>query len=111
LIHTTIEDVPMARTPGERKEVGFSIKLSLDEMSFLEQRRKEQNYTSVAEAMRELVNAFRNWFGLPIFLSESLEADMEKSGLSVLAYVREVLGKHAVELQRTSETGKATHRK
>jgi hypothetical protein len=36
---------------------------------------------------------------------------MEKSGLSVLGYVREVLGKHAVELQRAGENPKGTHRK
>lgn len=90
----------MPRTPGERKEVAFSIKMSLEEMAYLDARKKELNYTSTAEVIRELVNSFRHWFGLPLFAAQRLAAEAEALNLSTVAYVREVLAKHAEELGR-----------
>lgn len=91
----------MSRTPGERKEVGFSMKMSNEEMAFIEERKKELNYSSTAEVIRELVNAFRLWFGLPAFMAERLQKDMENKGLNVHSYVLDLLARHAEELGRT----------
>jgi hypothetical protein len=91
----------MSRTTGERKEVGFSIKMSTEEMAFLEARKEQMNYTSVAEALREFVTAARTWYGLPLFMAERLQAEMESRNLDFLSYVRELLAKHSEELGRT----------
>ena len=92
----------MSRTTGERKEVGFSIKMSAEEMAFLETRKTQMNYTSVAEALREFVTAARTWYGLPLFMAERLQAEMESRNLDILSYVREILAKHSEELGRSA---------
>src|SRR5262249_26744966 len=105
----------MPRTPAERIDLSFTLRLPPDDMKFLEERRKELEANANAEALRDLIKNLRTRFGLPAFMVDRLERDREELGLSLMDYVKELLALRYQELckeptSRASTSEKATKR-
>ena len=70
----------MPRTPAERVDLSFTLRLPPDDMKFLEQRRKELAANANAEALRDVIRNLRTCFGLPAFMVDRLERDRKEGG-------------------------------
>ena len=81
------------RTPPDRKDINFSVKLSPIEMAFLDKKKDQLGMVSMADVLRELVEAYRTTFNLPAYQAEWLHADMQARGLTMLQYIQELLAK------------------
>ena len=94
------ESKAMPRTPAERIDVSFTLRLPPDDMKFLEQRRKELEANANAEALRDVIRNLRTWFGLPAFMVERLERERKERGLSLIDYMKELLALRYQELAK-----------
>ena len=90
----------MGRTPGERKDINFSVKLSPGELEWLEGMKESLELNSTAEVIRGFIRAVRTLFGLPPYMVEHLREDMKKRGLSSEQYIQELLAKRYEELPK-----------
>ncbi len=90
----------MPRTPAERVDLSFTLRLPPDDMKFLEQRRKELEANANAEALRDVIRNLRTRFGLPAFMVDRLERDRKERGLSLMDYLKELLAMRYQELPR-----------
>ncbi len=81
----------MPRTPAERIDLSFTLRLPPDDMKFLEQRRKELEANANAEALRDIIKNLRTWFGLPAFMIDRLERERKERDLTLIDYIKELL--------------------
>ncbi len=81
----------MARTPAERIDLSFTLRLPPDDMKFLEARKKELDANANAEALRDVIKNLRTRFGLPAFMVDRLEEDRKERGLDLMDYLKELL--------------------
>ncbi len=88
----------MPRTPAERIDLSFTLRLPPDDMKFLEERRKELEANANAEALRDIIKNLRTRFGLPAFMVDRLERDRKERGLSLIDYIKELLALRCQEL-------------
>ena len=90
----------MARpvTPPDRKDINFSVKLSPTDMAYLDTLKEELGHVAIADAVRDMVEAFRTTFSLPVYQAERLKQDMAARGLTPLQYLQELLAKRYEEL-------------
>src|SRR5215813_3376705 len=88
----------MPRTPAERIDLSFTLRLPPDDMKFLEERRKELEANANAEALRDLIKNLRTHFGLPAFMVDRLERDRKQCALSLMDYIKELLALRYQEL-------------
>ncbi len=93
----------MPRTPAERVDLSFTLRLPPDDMKFLEQRRKDLEANANAEALRDVIRNLRTCFGLPAFMVDRLERDRKERGLNLMDYIKELLAMRCQELGK--ETG------
>ncbi len=105
----------MPRTPAERIDLSFTLRLPPDDMKFLEERRKELEANANAEALRDVIKNLRTRFGLPAFMVERLERDRKERDLSLIDYLKELLAMRYQELakepvSRASTSGKSPKR-
>src|SRR6266851_8107493 len=97
---SAIEREAMPRTPAERVDLSFTLRLPPDDMKFLEERRKELEANANAEALRDVIRNLRTCFGLPAFMVDRLERDRKERGLSLMDYLKELLAMRYQELPR-----------
>ena len=90
----------MPRTPAERVDLSFTLRLPPDDMKFLEERRKELEANANAEALRDVIRNLRTCFGLPAFMVDRLERDRKERGLNLMDYLKELLAIRYQELPR-----------
>ena len=92
----------MARpvTPPDRKDINFSVKLSPTDMAYLDELKEQLGHVAIADAVRDLVEAFRTTFSLPVYQTERLKQDMEGRGINTLQYLQELLAKRYEELAK-----------
>jgi hypothetical protein len=88
----------MPRTPAERIDLSFTLRLPPDDMKFLEERRRELEANANAEALRDIIKNLRTRFGLPAFMIDRLERDRKERGLSLIDYIKELLALRCQEL-------------
>ncbi len=88
----------MPRTPAERIDLSFTLRLPPEDMKFLEERRKELEANANAEALRDIIKNLRTRFGLPAFMVDRLERDRKEHGLSLIDYIKELLALRCQEL-------------
>ena len=69
-------------------------------MKFLEERRKELEANANAEALRDVIRNLRTRFGLPAFMVDRLERDRKERRLSLMDYIKELLGLRYQELSK-----------
>lgn len=81
----------MPRTPAERIDLSFTLRLPPDDMKFLEQRKKELEANANAEALRDVIKNLRTWFGLPAFMVDRLERERKERELTLIDYIKELL--------------------
>ena len=81
----------MPRTPAERIDLSFTLRLPPEDMKFLEERRKELEANAIAEALRDIIRNLRTRFGLPAFMTDRLEHDRKERALSLMDYIKELL--------------------
>jgi len=90
----------MPRTPAERIDLSFTLRLPPDDMKFLEERRKELEANANAEALRDVIRNLRTCFGLPAFMVDRLDRHRKERGLSLMDYLKELLAMRYQELPR-----------
>jgi hypothetical protein len=90
----------MPRTPAERVDLSFTLRLPMDDMKFLEERRKELEANANAEALRDVIKNLRTRFGLPAFMVERLEHDRKQRGLNLMDYIKELLALRYQEISK-----------
>lgn len=90
--------MPRPITPPERKDINFSVKLSPTDMEYLDVLKEELNYIAIADAVRDMVAAFRTTFSLPVYQADRLKEDMKARGLNPLQYIQELLARRYEEL-------------
>src|SRR3954466_6408777 len=92
----------MARpvTPPDRKGVNYSVNLLPLDMKFLETFKEELGRTSMADAVRDIVVAFRTTFNLPVYQAERPHQDMKARHLNLIQYVQELLARRYEELTK-----------
>jgi len=96
-------DVPRPRK--KTPDVNFSVKLAQDDMSFLERLKDQLGYAAIADVLRDIVEALRTTFGLPLYQAERLQQDMAARKMNVIQYLQELLARRYEELARdTSPT-------
>ncbi len=102
----------MARpvTPPDRKDINFSVKLSPTDMAYLDTLKEELNHVAIADAVRDIVEAFRTTFNLPVYQSSRLREDMEARGLNSLQYIQELLARRYEELSKEPPAAKSAKR-
>ena len=90
----------MARpvTPPDRKDINFSVKLSPTDMAYLDGLKEELGHVAIADAVRDVVEALRTTFSLPVYQAERVKQDMAARGLNPLQYIQELLAKRYEEL-------------
>ncbi len=98
----------MPRTPAERVDLSFTLRLPPDDMKFLEERRKELEANANAEALRDVIRNLRTCFGLPAFMVDRLERDRKERGLSLMDYLKELLAMRYQELAKEPIRGGST---
>ncbi len=110
LVHTLgpTESKAMPRTPAERIDLSFTLRLPPDDMKFLEERRKELEANANAEALRDVIKNLRTRFGLPAFMVERLERDRKERDLSLIDYLKELLALRYQELAKEPIRGSPT---
>jgi len=84
----------MATTTSDRKDVNFSVKLSAQELGWLEDEKARRGESSVGEVIRDFVKSFRTWYQLPPYQAQALEKDCAKRGLKQREYIQEILARH-----------------
>lgn len=82
----------MARTPSERKDISFSVKLRPEDMEYLQKMQKERSANATAEVIRDILAAMRTTFALPQYMADRIQEDMKERGLPMLEYLKELLG-------------------
>jgi hypothetical protein len=105
----------MPRTPAERVDLSFTLRLPPEDMKFLEERRKELEANANAEALRDVIRSLRTRFALPAFMVDRLERDRKERGLTLMDYIKELLALRYQELAkeplpRGSTSGRAPKR-
>jgi hypothetical protein len=90
----------MPRTPAERIDLSFTLRLPPDDMKFLEERRKELEANANAEALRDVIRNLRTRFGLPAFMVDRLERDRKERGLNLMDYIKELLALRFQEISK-----------
>ncbi len=102
----------MARpvTPPDRKDINFSVKLSPTDMAYLDSLKEDLNHVAIADAVRDLVAAFRTTFSLPVYQAERLAEDMKARDLNMLQYIQELLARRYEELAKEPPAAKSAKR-
>jgi len=95
--------VPRPKTPEDRKDVNFSVKLAPAQMQFLKAMKEELGHEAVADVVREMVESFRTTFSLPPYQAERLKADRADRGMTSLQYVQELLARRYEELSKAAQ--------
>ena len=101
----------MPRTPAERIDLSFTLRLPPDDMKFLEERKKELEANANAEALRDVIRNLRTRFGLPAFMVDRLERDREERDLSLIDYLKELLALRYQELPKELASRASTSEK
>ncbi|HLL54349.1 MAG TPA: hypothetical protein VK447_12420 [Myxococcaceae bacterium] len=96
--------MPRPNIPPDRKDINFSVKLSPTEMAYLDTLKEQLGHVAIADAVRDLVAAFRTTFNLPVYQAERLKEDMRSRGLNTLQYLQELLAKRYEEVSKESPT-------
>jgi len=95
--------MPRPKTPEDRKDVNFSVKLAPDQLRFLEAMKDELGHKAVADVVRDMVESFRTTFSLPQYQAERLKADMADRGMTSWQYLQELLARRYEELSKATQ--------
>jgi len=103
----------MARpvTPPDRKDINYSVKLSPTDMTFLDSLKEQLGHVAIADAVRDIVVAFRTTFSLPLYQAERLQQDMNARRLNLIQYLQELLARRYEELAKEPPPPAPTHPK
>jgi hypothetical protein len=91
----------MPRTPStaSRNEVNFTVKLAPSQMRFLGSLKVPLRVSSEQQVLREILDAFRSWFWLPVYQRQRLERELAQKKTHVLQYLQELLARRFEELR------------
>jgi len=87
-------------TPLDRKDINYSVKLSPVDMQFLDSFKEQLGYNAIADAVRDIVVAFRTTFSLPQYQAERLKRDMTERNMTFIQYLQELLARRYEELSK-----------
>src|SRR5687768_11469521 len=87
-------------TDPDKKMLGFTVKLTPQQHSFLEQQKAKMDVQFGADVVREVVEGLRSWFNLPAYQVELLQKDMAARKLNWITYLQELLARRYEALQR-----------
>ena len=90
----------MPRTPStaSRNEVNFTVKLAPSQMLFLGGLKTPLRVSSEQQVLREVLDAFRSWFWLPVYQRQRLEQELAQKKTHILQYLQELLARRFEEL-------------
>ena len=92
--------MPRPITPPDLKDINFSVKLSPEDMKYLDETKTAWGKTAIADVVREAVLAMRTLYSLPAYQAERLRQDMQARNLNLIQYVQELLARRYEELAK-----------
>lgn len=90
-------------TDPDKKMVGFTVKLTPQQLAFLDAQKAKLDVQYGADVVREIVEGLRTWFGLPAYQAEVLQKDMASRKLTWITYVQELLARRYELLQQEQQ--------
>ncbi len=90
-------------TDPDKKLVGFNVRLSPPQLAFLDEQKAKLDVTFAGDVIREMVEGFRTFFGLPAYQVELLRKDMASRKLTLIAYVQELLARRYEHLNQEQQ--------
>jgi hypothetical protein len=80
--------------------VGFTVKLTPQQLAFLDAQKEKLDVQYGADVIREIVEGLRTWFALPAYQVELLQKDMASRKHTWITYVQELLARRYELLQQ-----------
>jgi hypothetical protein len=96
-----VTSATMPKTPFSVESIAFSVRLPVLLSSWLQNEARRTG--NVNQAIREVLEDARTFYGLPEVLTEQLDAEARALGKSRREYIIHLLSQHAVELAKSGK--------